>query len=151
MIPYRRRGVYTNQDRRIESKEDIERYIKDLRFALNNGASINLIKERKVDAHRDNRFTNKYTLSFLFPDENPVQALRKELQLLDVSNYLYTSRDRDDPGKSELRVFGRAYNGEDVYIKIRVELISDTGKASVLVLSFHYALHDLINGNYPYK
>ena len=52
-----------------------------------------------------------------------------------------------------MRVFGKNY-GDDVYIKIRVELMN-FGKVgvfdTVFVMSFHYAKHAFAESDFPYR
>lgn len=61
---------------RIESELEVKAYIQDLKFALNNGAQIDFRAKRVVDEKRDEKYTNQYTVNKLFPDENPVDALK---------------------------------------------------------------------------
>lgn len=61
---------------RIESEIEVKSYIQDLKFALNNGAKIDFQAKRLVDEKRDEKYTNQYTVNKLFPDENPVDALK---------------------------------------------------------------------------
>lgn len=75
---------------RIESELEVKTYIQDLKYALNNGAKINFQARRLVDEHRDEKYTNQYTVNTLFPDENPVEALRRELLTLTVEDYMKT-------------------------------------------------------------
>ncbi len=70
---------------------------------------------------KEERYTNQYTVNTLFPNENPVDALKRELLTLTVENYIQTVKDLRFPNRSEMREFGKVYNGnDDVYIKIRV-------------------------------
>ena len=88
----------------------------------------------------------------MFPDENPVDAIKHELKQLTIENYIQTVSDIRFKNRSEMREFGRNYSGKgDVYIKIRVELLSDYGNHSVFVMSFHYAEKQFIPGMFPYK
>ena len=64
---------------RIETEAEVKAYIQNLRFALNSGARIDFQVHRRVDENREERFTNQYTISTLFPSENPLEALRREL------------------------------------------------------------------------
>lgn len=80
---------------RIESEIEVKSYIQDLKFALNNGAKIDFQAKRLVDVKRDERYTNQYTVNKLFPDENPVDALKKELLTLSVEDYMKTVRTLD--------------------------------------------------------
>lgn len=68
------------EKKRIEAKSEVETYIAKLRYALANGAKINFQEERLVDEERDIKYTNKYTMATLFPNENPTDVLRKELK-----------------------------------------------------------------------
>lgn len=87
----------------------------------------------------------------MFPDESPVAALRRELKTLTVCNYMRTVRDLRFSERSEMREFGKVYNGyEDVYIKIRVELLEEYGKPTTFVMSFHYAERKFTKNMFPY-
>lgn len=137
---------------RIESELEVKTYIQDLKYALNNGAKINFQARRLVDEHRDEKYTNQYTVNTLFPDENPVEALRRELLTLTVEDYMKTVKDLRFPQKSEMREFGKVYNGcDDVYIKIRVELLGIYGDATTFVMSFHFAERPFTSKMFPYK
>ena len=137
---------------RIESELDVKSYIQDLKFALNNGAKINFQAKRIVDEKRDEKYTNQYTVNMLFPDENPVDALKRELLTLSVEDYMRTVKDIRFPKRSEMREFGKVYNGtEDVYIKIRVELLGQYGNTATFVMSFHFAEKAFTKDMFPYK
>ena len=136
---------------RIETELEVKAYIQDLKYALHNGAQINFQIRRRVDEERDERYTNQYTVNTLFPDENPVDALRRELLTLDVEDYMRTVRDLRFPKRSEMREFGKIYNGQDdVYIKIRVELLGQYGNTTTFVMSFHFAEKAFTPDMFPY-
>ena len=137
---------------RIESELDIKAYIQDLKYALNNGAKMDFQVKRRLDENREERFTNQYTVNALFPNENPVDALRRELLALSVENYMQTVKDLRFPKRSEMREFGKVYNGtEDVYIKIRVELLGLYGQSTTFVMSFHFAERPFTTEMFPYR
>ena len=137
---------------RIESETEVWAYLQDLRYALDHDAKITFQAERLVDQKRDRRYTNKCTVADLFPDENPVDALRRELKQLTIEEYIQTVKDLRFPKKSEMREFGRAYDGKgDVYIKIRVELLSEYGSHTTFVMSFHYAETPFTPEMFPYR
>lgn len=139
--------------KRIESKSEVEAYISKLKYALNNGARINFQIDRKADENRNIKNTNRYTIATLFPNESPETALRRELLTLSVEEYQCTVKDERFPERSEMRVFGRTYNcNEDVYIKIRVELmdLSNHGNHTTFVMSFHFAEIPFSNEDFPY-
>lgn len=87
---------------RIESELEIKSYIQNLRFALNNGAKIDFQARCLVDEKRDEKYTNQYTVNKLFPDENPVDALKRELLTLTVEDYMQTVKDTRFPKRSEM-------------------------------------------------
>ena len=131
---------------------EIKSYIQNLRFALNNGAKIDFQAKRFVDEKRDEKYTNQYTVNRLFPDENPVDALKRELLTVTVEDYMQTVKDIRFPKRSEMREFGKVYNGtEDVYIKIRVELLGPYGNTTTFVMSFHFAEKAFTPEMFPYK
>ncbi len=137
---------------RIESELEVKAYIQDLKFSLNNGAQIDFQAKRVVDEKRDEKYTNQYTVNKLFPDENPVDALKRELLTLSVEDYMQTVKDTRFPKRSEMREFGKVYNGtEDVYIKIRVELFGLYGNTTTFVMSFHFAERAFSPEMFPYK
>ena len=137
---------------RIESELEVRSYIQDLKYALNNGAKIDFQAKRLVDEKRDEKYTNQYTVNKLFPDENPVDALWRELLTLSVGDYMKTVKDLRFPKRSEMREFGKVYNGtDDVYIKIRVELLGVYGNTTTFVMSFHFAEKAFAPKMFPYK
>ncbi len=137
---------------RIEPEIEVQAYLQDLRYALVSGARVSFQAERQVDRNRDKRYTNQFTVADLFPDENPVEALKRELQTLTIENYMQTVKDLRFPKRSEMREFGKVYNGKgDVYIKIRVELLSEYGNHTTFIMSFHYAVIPFSPEMFPYK
>ena len=137
---------------RIESEIEVKAYIQDLKFALNNGAKIDFQAKRLVDEKRDEKYTNQYTVNKLFSDENPVDALKRELLTLSVEDYMQTVKDIRFPKRSEMREFGKVYNGtDDLYIKIRVELLGMYGNTTTFVMSFHFAEKAFTPEMFPYK
>ena len=137
---------------RIESELDVRANLQDLKYALEHGAKLTFQEERLVDQHRDQRYTNRFTVADLFPDESPVTALKRELQKLTVEEYMQTVKDLRFPKRSEMREFGKVYEGKgDVYIKIRVELLSEYGNHTTFVMSFHYATIPFTPDIFPYR
>ena len=137
---------------RIESELEVKAYIQDLKFAINNGAKIEFQARRRVDENRDQKYTNQYTIAMLFPNENPVDALKRELLTLEVEDYMQTVKDLRFPKRSEMREFGKVYSGNaDVYIKIRVELLGMYGQTTTFVMSFHFAEKAFTPEMFPYK
>ena len=138
---------------RIESREEVRAYLSKLRYALNNGAKIDVQLIRGVDQNRDPKYTNRNTLAYLFPDEDPKDAMRRELQQLTVEAYLRTVKDLRFKNRSEMREFGKVYNGSDeIYIKIRVELMDARGFGdhTTFVMSFHIAEKPFSQETFPY-
>ena len=141
-----------NMEPRIESELEVRSYLSNLRYALDKGASVTFQEERHVDQKRDSRYTNRFTVADLFPDENPVDALKRELRTLTVQEYIQTVKDLRFPRKRDMREFGKVYDGKgDVYIKIRVELLSENGKHTTFVMSFHYATIPFTPEMFPYR
>lgn len=142
----------TQENARIETELEVRAYIQNLKLALNSGAKLDFQVRRRVDEERDERFTNQYTVNKLFPDENPVDALKRELLSLSIEDYMQTVRDIRFPNRSEMREFGKVYNGkDDVYIKIRVELLGEYGETTTFVMSFHFAEKAFIPEMFPYR
>lgn len=137
---------------RIETEIEVKTYIQRLQYAIKNGARIEFQEFRRVDDTRDEHYTNQYTVRTLFPDENPLDALKRELLTLTYEDYMRTVKDLRFPKRSEMREFGKTYNGnEDVYIKVRVELLGQHGLTSTFVMSFHFAEKPFKDEMFPYK
>ena len=69
-----------------------------------------------------------------------------------MEDYIRTVKDVRFPKRSEMREFGKVYNGNgDVYIKIRVELLGEYGNATTFVMSFHFAERAFIPAMFPYR
>lgn len=152
MIPIGEDNLQDKTKPRIESEIEVKAYIQNLKFALNNGAKINFQVRRLVDEKRDEKYSNQYTVNKLFPDENPEEALKRELLTLTVEDYMQTVKDYRFPKRSEMREFGKVYNGtEDVYIKIRVEILGTYGSTTTFVMSFHFAEKAFTAEMFPYK
>ena len=140
-------------DYRIESELDVIAYLQNLKYALNNKAKITFQEKRRVDGNRDERYTNTYTMADLFPDEDPIEVLRRELKTLTVKEYLRTVKDLRFPDRQEMREFGKVYPGNaEVYIKVRVELLAQDGfgEHTTFVMSFHYAEKPFSEETFPY-
>ena len=142
----------SDKQARIESETEVQSYLQNLRYALDHGAKVSFQADRQVDQYRDPRFTNRFTVSDLFPNENPGNALKRELKTLTIDEYMQTVKDIRLPKRSEMRVFGKVYNPkDDVYIKIRVELLTEHWNHTVFVMSFHYAEIPFTDEMFPYK
>lgn len=59
-----------NEVIRIESELEVKTYLDRLKYAIKNCAEIKFQISRLVDANRDIKFTNQYTVSTLFPDDS---------------------------------------------------------------------------------
>jgi hypothetical protein len=152
MIPKRRSELKDISKSRIESELEVKAYLQNMNYALENGAKIEFQAKRVVDDKRNIKFTNQYTVNKLFPNENPADALKRELKTLTVEDYMRTVQDIRFPKRSEMREFGKIYDGtEEVYIKIRVELIGLYGNTTTFVMSFHFAEKPFIDEMFPYR
>ena len=137
---------------RVESELEVKSYLQNLRYALEHDAKVTFQIERQVDKNRDQRYTYQFTVADLFPDEDPVSALKREIKALTVEEYMKTVKDLRFPKRNEMREFGKVYDGKgDVYIKIRVELLSAYGAHTIFVMSFHYAESPLTSDMFPYR
>ena len=91
---------------------------------------------------------------FFFPDEDPREVLKRELQTLTVRECIRTVKDLRFPNRSEMREFGKVYKGaKEVYIKIRVELLPvySMNQNVVFVMSFHFAERPFNQEYFPYQ
>lgn len=148
----RKGQILTEENKRIESEKEVQTYIQNLRYALKNGTIFQFQGQRLVDEKRNIRFTNEFTIRDLFPNENPTDSLKRELLSLTKENYIQTVKDLRFPNRSEMREFGKIYNEkDDVYIKIRVELLNEFGNMTTFVMSFHYAEISFTPDIFPYK
>ena len=129
-------GLSNNIYSRIETELEVKSYLQNLRYALSHGAKIDIQFKRRVDEERDIRYTNEYTINKLFPNENPIAAIKRELLSLTEQEYIRTIKDVRFPKRSEMREFGKVYNkNEDVYIKIRVEILGMYGEPTTFIMS----------------
>ena len=87
---------------RIEDEDDVRAYLQNLKYCIRSGSTINLIRERRVDQDRDIKYTNRFTIHDLFPNEDPVTALKRELQTLSVRDYIHTLKDTRYPQKKRM-------------------------------------------------
>jgi len=143
-----------NEYKRIEERPAVMAYLDKIKYALASGqVRINFQHDRRVDQQRDIKYSNRYTVQTLFPDEDAVKALKRELATLTVEEYVETVKDTSFPNLSEMRVFGKKYSLGEVYIKIRVELlnIASAGAHTIFVMSFHFAENDFEEENFPYR
>lgn len=140
-----------SEDSRIESEIEIQAFLHNMTYALDNAAEVDFQIERRIDQLRDERYTNRYTISTLFPDENPIHALKRELKNLKLEDYIRTIKDKRFPNRGEMREFGKVYNNRDVYIKVRVKLLINAGSHIVFVMSFHFAIIPFTVDDFPYK
>ena len=139
------------EDSRIESKEEVSAYLAKMKYAIDQGASLTIQMDRRVDDDRPIQYTNKFTLRDLFPDEDPQVVLRRELKTLTVGEYIKTVKDLRCPQKSDMREFGKVYCGnKEVYIKVRVEVLGALGQPPLFVMSFHYAMKPFSEETFPY-
>lgn len=140
-----------SKSERIESELEIKSYLSKLKYALDNGATIVFQSERRVDENRELKYTNRFTVQELFPNEDPLEALARELRTLKAENYIRTVNDIRFPNRDDMREFGKVYEEKDVYIKIRVELLSSTGNPNTFVMSFHFAEYPFTDEIFPYR
>lgn len=87
----------TDGKSRIESELEVRSYLQNLKYALDHDAQITFQEVRQVDQKR------AYTIAKLFPNENPADALRRELKTLTVKEYMRTVKDLRFPKRSEMR------------------------------------------------
>ena len=140
-----------NEKSRIETEEEVRTYLARLKYEIDRGSHLVIQMERQVDKDRSIEYTNKYTIADLFPDEDPQIAIKRELKTLRVEEYIRTVKDLRFPKRSEMREFGKVYNGDkDVYIKLRVEVVGAANQPPVFVMSFHYAMRPFCKENFPY-
>ncbi len=72
-----------SEQKRIESKLEVQTYLDRLKYVLYSGSvTINFQKDRQIDSKKDNKYTNRYTLAQLFPNEDEVEVLKRELSVL---------------------------------------------------------------------
>ena len=141
--------------KRTETRKEVETYLAKLKYAIeSDSVTIRFQKKRRVDKNRDKRHTNRYTIAKLFPDEDEVSALKRELIKLTIDEYIETVKDVRFPNNTEMRVFVFQYLNKDVYIKIRVELASAvhaSGNNFILVMSFHFSEKDFNKFDFVYR
>ncbi len=120
-----------------KNRQDVEAYLAKLAYALRDeSVRIEFQKDRYVDGNRPKNYTNVYTIAELFPDASLIDVFRRELSSLRVQEYIETVKDIKYPKRSEFWVFGKKYDGKNVYIKFRVEIVQRT---HIFIMSFHFS------------
>ncbi len=140
--------------KKIEEQHEVMVFLDKIKYVLASGhVRITFQHNRRVDQQRSVKYTNRYTVQTLFPDENVVEALKRELATITVEEYIETVKDMRFPNQTELRVFGKKYTMGEVYIKVRVELlnIASAGTHTIFVMSFHFAENDFDEEDFPYR
>lgn len=141
--------------KRKETKEDVIFFIGKIRYVIESGdVKVNIIKKRRVDEERNPKFTNSYTLAKLFPNKDYVESIKDELLLLTIENYIETVKDVRFSNKTEMRVFGQVFKTEDVYIKMRVELVNveqAAGGKYIMIMSFHFSERKFKKEDFPFR
>lgn len=138
-------------------KDDLVRvtaFIAKLKYVLADpNCQIRLQFDRRNDANRPVRYTNRYTISKLFSKLDPVKVMKRELANLSVQDYVETISDRTKTNLSDFYVFSKEYEGSNVYIKIRVEALSPQafGQNYVFVMSFHFAEFPISHSDFPHR
>lgn len=137
---------------RIESELEVKAFLQDVTYALENGAKLIFQQDRRIDEKRDEKYTNRFTVAELFPDKDPIEALKEELLKLTVEEYFRTVKDIKYPERKEFREFGKVYRESDeVYIKLRLEMFDKDGLTVTFVMSFHFAEKPFSEEVFPYK
>lgn len=138
-------------EKTVETRTEVMTFLDQLKYVLGSGhTTINFQVLRKADRDRPTEYSNRYTISYLFPDEDEVEVLKRELASLTVRDYVETVRDKKHPKRSDMRVFGKKHSNRDVYVKIRVEILGTHGGPHVFVMSFHFAERGFQDHDFPY-
>lgn len=137
----------------IDSLTEVNAYIAKLRYAIDSGCEIVFMQQRHVDSDRGEKYTNRYTVSNLFPNEQPSAALKRELKTLTKENYIRSVIDRRYPDKDRFYEFGKYYSEGAVYIKTRISILDHHENCSnfLFVMSFHFAERPFTESTFPYK
>jgi len=99
-----------NLDSRIESRQEVGTYIARLKYALkSNSLKIKYQEIRQIDIKREDRYTNDFLMKDLFPGQDPIIVLEKELLKIKSEEYIKTVKDINKLDRSEMRVYGREY------------------------------------------
>ncbi len=60
-----------NTNKRIETKAEVDSYLAKLHYALDHSqVQVHFIKKRRVDYEKNPKYTNRYTIADIFPDES---------------------------------------------------------------------------------
>jgi hypothetical protein len=128
-----------------KSKFEVSCHLKKLTLALESGNIV--IKSRNEDGKSYREVTN-----LLFPNSDPVEAIKGELKKLTHIDYVEVIEHYLDK-KKELWVFGKKYAEGDVYIKFCITLFKRElcGNHETFVFSFHWAKWKLTDDMFPYR
>lgn len=143
----------SNKTNWIEDRSEVLAFLAKLKHMLENQRTIiKLENNRKSDQYKKIEFTNRFTFSDLFPNENPVEVLRRELNLLSICEYMHTAVDVINPKAPNYYVFAKKI-GKYVYIKIKIVVFNGSTPGqpdTALVMSFHYAEYMIDDKSFPY-
>ena len=84
----------SNEVKRRETELEVDTYLQRLAYSFaSDCVRLQFVIDRFVDSQRAERFTNRFTIGDLFPDEAPEKVLRRELLTLKTENYIETVKD----------------------------------------------------------
>lgn len=136
---------------RIEQKFVVEHFLTEMKEALSSESaqlySQHHRKEDEAEMHEN-------IMSILFPNEDETAVLKRELTDLTMEDYIETLKDKKFPNKSETRIFAKQFNGDYVFLHVRIELLEDpeTGDTHQgLITSLHFCETELPMSDFPYK
>lgn len=70
--------------KRRETKQEVLTYLDRLKYALSdNTVKVVFQSRRLVDRQRNLKYTNRFTISSLFPDEDEMDVLKKRIIIID--------------------------------------------------------------------
>lgn len=137
-----------NYEIRIESQQDVNSFLKDTKEYLNNKAHLYC---EVLNCSKDQDFKevkNAYSLSSIFPDDNPIRALKRHLKGLKQESYICTIKDMHFLKKSEIRVFCLALQKKNFYLQIRNEKILNN---HTIYISLKFSNSEFEKNIFPYR
>lgn len=145
-------SVYSEETNWVEERSVVLAFLAKLKFMLESPRTRIHLDIKKSDQYKPYEFTNRFTFADLFPNENPVDVLRRELSLLTISDYMHTAIDVINQKSPNYYVFAKKF-GKYVYIKVKIVVFNGSipgQQDTMLVMSFHYAEFYIDDNSFQY-
>lgn len=120
-----------NENAYIDTRNNVEQHLQELHTLITQKDCQLDILPRKRDEQEDDLYTTENTMLALGYNS---EDIKRELSLLNVSDYIENIKDDKYIDSPDFRVFGKEIQGRQIYIKEKIR----TSK-KIFCVSFHFA------------